>query len=102
MNRGQLLTGAAALALSGCDQVHAVGASIRNGCLRYVGLPPARGVTIVYRTFESRLVAAPHRVTYGIAYPANADPRTIGQVGCGSGALSIIPGRAQQCRRRIR
>src|SRR5476651_901361 len=80
MNRGQLLASAAAFALSGCDQMRAVGASARNGCLRYVGLPSTNGITVAYRTFESQHVSAPHQVAYGVAYPSDVDPKTIERV----------------------
>jgi pimeloyl-ACP methyl ester carboxylesterase len=80
MNRGQLLASAAALALSGCDQMRAVCASARNGCLRYVGLPSTNGITVAYRTFESQHVSAPHQVAYGVAYPSDVDPKTIERV----------------------
>jgi pimeloyl-ACP methyl ester carboxylesterase len=92
MNRGQLLVGAGALALSGCDRARAVVASVHRGCARFVGLPRANGVTVVYRTFESRHVAAPHHVTYGIAYPANVDPKTIERV------AYALPGRGESAK----
>jgi pimeloyl-ACP methyl ester carboxylesterase len=92
VNRGQLLVGAGALTLSGCDRARALVSSVHRGCARVVGLPSTNGVTVVYRTFDSQHVAPPHRVTYGIAYPANVDPKTIERV------AYALPGRGESAK----